>query len=938
MTLGSLTLYPADRSAPALDAEATRALLGPLSFSARYGEPARLTTRSRQFAPGSSALVHRATLRAVYPAEGGGQVLVRWWRLSSLDETTGDAGREVVAEWRPLWLDAAETVARDRAAVGGDLTLALTSVSPAAALAALCDPANGAPSRSGGGPLLVPGGVAAGLAASVDLVLDGPTTLGGLEQLAALLGAEYVARVVPGAAAADDRYAIDLLDPSADDAPVATVELSADRSTAERLRRTESDADALSVIVPVAPGEARAGTLAGNRWAVEDVSGTGAAAGNVRLFLRRESFPLPGGAEPFVVWEDDALVDYKAEVLGRADGGATGDVLVVQATEAPNVLHVADPGYEPTAVRILAPDGSPLVALESPWLIDRLGRIEARVEYPDVHPRANLLAQTGRLTGGTEGVSADMSAWVPDGSRPYGVSLLPAVIGTDGVPATLTRETDPEFVRYGKASLRVDGGPYDGVRIGVGEYRGDLGVWAALRVVSGSVKVWLTAYDPAAAGTQDDPSFTVVQEVTVSADSGTDGDAFSRWQEPAIRVTEDNLPGDGPPLRLSLDVFASGTGPAEWVLDAVTVVGVAQAVPYSPTMGPEALHEAGARELARRAAMGLDEFEVDALDLAEIGAGLPGEAPLAVGDAVALRLTRRTAGTVEEVPARVVEVEYVEGVGSPPVAKRVRLGRSLPTLREAVRRLVGTATGAASGSTGSSSGGGGASDTGEAPAAPAIDGVEQQADTLLVSVTRPAAGVAVLLALVGPDGVATDAGTVTPDAFEGLADGVPLVVPVPVRSVGPHVVRAVASSGGGYSADTEALVDVEGGAPGSGPNALPDVVLETPVVGSQQVAWPFQVPTDGRVEAVGAEITMAAPGLPDRTLPLAVPVLPGTRVLLPFRPPPEYRRAVVQATIEPAPRETPAYVAATEAVLIPDQGTGAYLTDENGTPFVFTPA
>lgn len=236
-----------------------------------------------------------------------------------------------------------------------------------------------------------------------------------------------------------------------------------------------------------------------------------------------------------------------------------------------------------------------------------------------------------------------------------------------------------------------------------------------------------------------------------------------------------------------------------------------------------------------------------------------------------------------------------------------------------------------------------ASGGGAAPAAPSGLAVTQAADTLAVSFDAPPAPEEGLPADVGAYVFAGPVGgalvlsrVLTPD--DVAEAGATVATTVGVGAVGDHVVRVHYVRAGALSPAAEAAITVEGGAPGSGPNALPDVVLETPVVGSQQVAWPFQVSTDGRVEAVGAEITMTAEGLPDRTLPLAIPVLPGTRVLLPFRPPPEYRRAVVVADIEPAPRETAAYVAATEAVLIPDQGTGAYLTDENGTPFVFTPA
>ena len=882
--LTSLQLFSPDRAEALLTPDQTRALLGPFAYSGRRGQAARRTTRSAQFAPGAAELRHRATLRGVYDDGGAGRV--RWWRLSDLDEATGGGPLQIEATWRPLWADAAEGTARDRSAVGGDLTLALTGVSPAAALAALCDPANNAPTGPGGAALLTPGAVADGLPASVDLVFDGDTTLGALEALAAALTravgpCEYVARVVPGPTPDLDAYAVDLRRAATDDEPTAVVALARDGTTAERLRRRESDVDVLSVLTPVAPGGEGAGTLAGNRWVVEDVAGT-AAAGVVSLDLRRRSYPLPFEDVPLVVWEDGALVGYGVQVLARTDGGPVGDVLTVVASEAPNGLHVADPGYEPAAVRLLDPNGNPLVSLESPALSERLGHVERRYEFGDIHPRANLIEQTGRLAGGTEGVSADMSAWLPDGSRPYGVRVLdlPDFVDGGAPEPVLTRETDPEYVRYGTASLRVGvAAAGEGVLVQTGPYRGDLGVWLGLRVDAGEVLVRLRAHDG--------EGLPYVLSSFLVRGGGRDD--VSVWSDVKIEVSADNYPADLGAVPVQIAMMAVG-GPAEFVLDAVTVVDSVTPVAYSPHMGPEALHEAAARELARRAASGLDEYDLDALDLAELGVAGPNGVvgkPLAVGDLVRLRLTRRDAASVEELDLRVLESEYAEGVGAPPVAKRVRLGRALPTLREALRRLAGSVSGAASGG---AAGGGGLGSAGVVPGTPAAlvapeaaQGTGPEAGTVVVAFDVPAA----------PDPEAADADTGQPatavdvylshggrrvlaqsvrpaDLAAARAAGVERVrLSADALGVGDHAVTVVPSRAGVEGAPFEAVVDVVAPPYGTGTEYdLPDLRDWERVPGSQREQRRFVHPGDPR--SLGAAVTVEVEGAGERlwTLPL----------------------------------------------------------------------
>ena len=946
MALSSLQLFEPDRSGPLLTAAETRALLGPLSFAARHGEPARLTTRSAQFAPGAAALVHRATLRAVYdlPASAGGGQRVRWWRLSATSETTGDAQLDVEATWRPLWLDAAETLARDRAATGGDLTLALTQVSPAAALAALCDPANGGPERADGAALLTPGVVAPGLPASVDLVLDGPTTLGALEALATTIGAEYVARVVPGPTPEADVYAVDLVLPEDAAAPVATVTLARDGSTAERLRRTEDDADALSVLTPVAPGARPAGTLAGNRWAIASSAGNAVA-------LARRSHEVEGAAAPLVVWEDGALVGHRVLLL-NADG-TEGATRTVTATAAPNTLTLDGGPGAAVALRLLDPDGAPLVSLESPALAALLGRVEQRIEFPAVHPRANLVEQAGRLGGGTgsvgdpdEGVSADMSAWVPDGSRPYGVS--PRV---GGFAPTFTRETAPEHVRYGTASLRVvapDAG--GGAAVQIAGYVGDVSVWTGLRVLSGTVQLRVVYYEGAVG-----QGIVAKEGARVAAD-GQAGDDLAVWRDPTIALSSDVLPAEFDAADSLQVQLVSVDGPAEFVWDAVTVVGSPQPVPYSPHMGPEALHEAAARELARRAASGLDEYDLDALDLAELGVAGPNGVvgkPLAVGDLVRLRLTRRDAASVEELDLRVLESEYAEGVGAPPVAKRVRLGRALPTLREALRRLAGSVSGAASGG---AAGGGGLGSAGVVPGTPAAlvapeaaQGTGPEAGTVVVAFDVPAA----------PDPEAADADTGQPatavDVYlshggrQVLAEAVRTAdldalraagveraaLSVDVLGVGPHAVTVVPSRAGVEGPAAEFAVDVVAEPYGTGgPHDLPDVAdyrRQNQAWGAQ---WRWRATDDPR--SAGVAFRVDVEGVADTR----VYALPTSADGFDYRPIPALRGRRFRGSAETVAADEPL----AEAVLRPETTLedadsavfGLYDADGVFRPFLLT--
>ena len=934
MRLLSLQLFSPDRSAALLSEPETERLLGPHPVRRLYGEPVKVTTESLQFAAGAGFLAKRTALRGVYEdlddAVGDGSVrVVRWWRCRELTESVGDSDLVVRCVWRPLWLDAAETVARpgDVAVLGDagtlDLALRLVDRPLADALAVVLDPANGAPALADGSPLLSVGVVEGDLVGGVvSFTASGATTLGAVEALAGNapradgIGAEYRVRVVEGASPALDTYAVDLFVPpdpnDASTVPVVTVDLRDLESNATRVSRTASDEGAVSVVVPVSSGAAEgetSGSIAGNRLAVASASGAALTLGAA------------------VVWEPGALVGLTLQDLG------TGETRAVTASEAPSTLTL-DAAFPstPQAVRLLSPDGGPLVALGSPALVGDLGRIERAVAF-DVSPLANVLAEPGRTP---EPVSADLSEWTDGDERPLGVYK----IGETGALPTFARETDPGLIRYGAAGLRVVA-PSDGsgARVDCGPYRADVGAWAGLHLVSGTVALRLSQRDPARG-----------REVTVIEAEGSSQDDLVAFTELAVAVTADRFPAasDGGPEALTLDVVAKG-GPAEFVLDALTLTAAPQAAPYAARMGPRALLEAAAAYLGGLVTNGAsDTYEAEWFDLESLDGG--DGRYLLPGDPVRLRV-RLAAGEVTR-DVRLLELSYVDAVGQAPVEIRGRFGRALPTLYDAVRGAAQSVT--VRGASGSGSGGGVALDVPALPSAVASQPQGSDADRVVVEVGVPTgsgSGSSAFVSLTSDDGDAPrqTALVTAADFVAAAARGQSTVaVSFPVDRGGPFTVRSVPVRNGVEGPPTTSAVTVDASAPGTTSRSLPAVRGFKVIRGSQAYYARCAPWTDARVRALAWPVAwaeaeadlagpyaqvVARPGVSSRR------IATGPDTQLTYRPPVEHRNRVHQF-FPPVPLAsgTPGYVAATNPDAVLTDETGAWVEipggDGDGAPLL----
>lgn len=857
MTLASLRLYSPDRTAALLTPEETAALLGPLRFSARYGEPEELSTRSFAFAPGAAALTDRAALRTVHRdpsagtgGEGAKADVVRWWRGALERETVGEGGPEVHVRWRPLWVaEAEDAVARPAAlAVLGergtvDLTLRLVDRSLPGALAEVLDPANGAPTTPSGAALLTVGLLDGALAtAPASLLAHTGSTLAAVEALAGSVpggGAVYSARVLPGGEPAEERYALDFFEPpepGALDPPVLTVRLAEDGSDARRFARRGADAaERLSVLLPQSgtAGNGPPASVAGNRFAVASSSYDAATD---RLTLDLSSRKL--------VWEPGALVGLTAEVLG------TAAVLQIVETAAPaTVVLAGGAGLSPSAVRLRAAGGGPLVALPSPALLARLGRAERARQFPDVGPLANVLTEPGGTASGPpERVSADLSEWTETGDRPLGVYK----VVNDGSPQapSFTREESPELVHHGGAGLRVVAAAAgDGAAVDAGPYRDDAGAWASVRVLSGSVALRLVQYDPGRGR-----NVTVIQAVATADGAGSGSGGLASAKELAVAVSADRFPAitaDGlQPLLVEL--VAEG-GPAEWVLDAVTLVRAPQAAPYAPLMGPAALLEAAAAHLAGLVRLGsADAFEGEWLRFT----GSPTDRDLRPGDPARLRLTLASGTADHDVVC--LGLEYEEAVGRPPAELRGQFGAAPRSLRDAVEAVARVearvdAPGAVGGVAGF-----------DVPPLPFVETRQlegAEADVLAVEVGVPTgegSGSSAHVELADDAGGAgtgpnspVQSRTVTAAEFAAAAAAgqSSVTVRLPLFAGGPHTARAVPVRHGVEGPPTVVPLVVDASAPGTTSRSLPPARGLRWRAGSQAayVEWdPF---LDGRVAA-----------------------------------------------------------------------------------------
>lgn len=349
------------------------------------------------------------------------------------------------------------------------------------------------------------------------------------------------------------------------------------------------------------------------------------------------------------------------------------------------------------------------------------------------------------------GVLATHAASLTDTASGALTVTADAPSGTEAVRVTtvadaLTGETSGQFA---SASASVSGaalerddeaGTPPAVLIGSGALRNTAAVWLAVRMIAGAVSVRI---EDALGVVQSNSEGTLEVEA-----SGTD-DVFAE-----ITLAWSEVPSAH---RLVIRPVTPG---ASFALDAVTAVPGTVPAPFRPAMGPEALWEMAAFELSRRRADGLaaalSAFEGEAFDLAALG--LSPEAPVSVGQAVRVRgaFTAYTG----EVRARVLAVEYRDGVGAASSDRRFSLGTLGPDLQTVIEEAAeGTVTAVASGASLLATGGGftrTASAPGQSTVGTYGDATLTQGTTYEVTL-RPEAGgatVEIPTVILGPAGIA----------------------------------------------------------------------------------------------------------------------------------------------------------------------------------------
>ena len=474
----------------------------------------------------------------------------------------------------------------------------------------------------------------------------------------------------------------------------------------------------------------------------------------------------------------------------------------------------------------------------------------------------------------------------------------------------------------------------DGVRIDGGARRDDAGAWAAVRVLSGAVALRLRQHDPARG-----------QEVTV-IQAVVEGDLeIARLSVLSVAVSADRFPAfDSSPRPIYLDVVADG-GPAEWILDAVTLTDVPQAAPYAPRMGPAGLLEAAAGYLAQQAAYGGERFEGEWL----VVPGGPTDVPVRPGDPVTLRLT--TAQGTEDHRVRCLSLEYREGVGQKPTEVRGRFGALPFTLRDAVSAIAEAA--AKQGRDPDDY-----ADEAGLPMPPpplafvdTAQGEGPLADTVRVTVGVPrgdGAGSSVDLTLTDASGESpaqtlriTYADFMAADA----AGDDSVSVAFPVYRGGVHTLRAVPVKNGREGGDTEVPLVIDASAVGTTSRSLPTVRgLRWRADPQQAVAWwaPWADTRVSAVEVVWAHSDSLADLLGTEAEVLARPGVAWTRRVggasaeATHRYPIGSHRELWRPFVRALAAGTAAYVAATDPDAATDDG-GNYFLAPSGLP-VLLPA
>lgn len=222
-------------------------------------------------------------------------------------------------------------------------------------------------------------------------------------------------------------------------------------------------------------------------------------------------------------------------------------------------------------------------------------------------------------------------------------------------------EFDEALLETAQVGLRVAAGRWQGVTFTVDKSSAPYtSCWVQLYLISGRVQVELVDLDtglryPDREAVTDALADPGVPELRVLAVGGqqilTHGDTGAR--------------------RVALRITAHG-GPAEWVLDAVTMTDTGTPQAWQPRMGPQALWHEGARRFSE--ASGLSRLDAGWIDLSTLGPS-PHQ-PLRLGDRVQIALERPPSDGISEVrllQSRLAEVEHTYSLGDPAPFCRGRL-------------------------------------------------------------------------------------------------------------------------------------------------------------------------------------------------------------------------------------------------------------------------
>ncbi len=573
-----------------------------VSFSVKPGTPA---------ATDPSYLTRRNVLRFIYDDSSFEE-----WRITQfVRDLTGEQPATVEAVH--ILADLSDRIVMHRLSTGTVMPgILLMGVTVQEALNALLSPDYNAPS------LFAPGTVDPAFdGIRVSVVSEGNRSH--LELLRELVQT-VDARMRLSYDSSNDRYLVHFdPPPSAASAPV--VGLGGGLGNRQGLTWRIDALDYYSRIVPVCgPPEERA-TIAEARWII--ASG-GLVGANTELTLK-----LPA------VYRDDALNGlYVRDNYGnihRVIDSIAPDRIVLPGTVALTsgdwVQFVADS------------NGSDLFYLPLPEAEAVNGVRERAYDRSDIPPVTNVLERNG--------VSVDLSTW--SGGLPEGFSVVGG--------ATVTQETDPQYVRYGTRSAKVTcPSAGDGLRTaGFVEVEGPYAsVWISVRVAQGAVRLELVN-----SNSEINPGVPQIAR--------SDADNLLALSISGLEPTTNQV---------YVQVVADADNTIFW-LDALTLVNSASAYEYRPQMGPEGLWLAAANELVRSGGLQPDLFDVEAIDLAHVQSGVD---EIELGKYVRIQddWDPQTGTWRIDVTRQVIELEEEDHPLYGRLRKRFRLEKRQPSLSD----------------------------------------------------------------------------------------------------------------------------------------------------------------------------------------------------------------------------------------------------------------